>query len=370
MENQENFVEGTRSRNGWKKVKIIMAIISIIIFLIVGVVAGGVFYGYSSLQPVEAQDENIRFIVETGMNSKQIANRLEEEGLIRNQTSFTYYLKFKGEGQRFQAGEYEMKPGITIDDIIQKLNNGETVVDTIQFTIPEGYTLSQIADKLSQEELVNIDVLHELLLQPELFSSQSIKKIPEDENLKHVLEGYLFPETYEMKADSSEQEIIERMLLELDRKLKTLPENWEEQLETQGINFHEMMTIASLIEREVVVDEERKTVAGVIYNRIRDNSIKLEIDATVQYALEEPKERLLYEDLKIESPYNTYFVEGLPPGPIASPSILSIEAALYPEKTSYYYYVTKKDGSQEHLFSETYEGHLQNIKKSKQTAQN
>ncbi|WP_240903674.1 endolytic transglycosylase MltG [Chengkuizengella sediminis] len=370
MENQEEFVEENQPRKRWKKVKIVLSIISFIIFLIVGVVAGGAFYGYSSLQPVEAQDENIRFIVDAGMNSKQIAKRLENEGLIRNQTSFTYYLKFKGEGQRFQAGEYEMKPGITIDEIIQKFNNGETVVDTIQFTIPEGYTVSQIADKLSQEQLVNIDVLHELLLQPELFLSESIKNIPEDENLKHVLEGYLFPETYEMKADSSEQDIVERMLLELDRKLQTLPENWQDQLETQGISFHEMMTIASLIEREVVVNEERKTVAGVIYNRIRDNSIKLEIDATVQYALEEPKERLLYEDLEIESPYNTYYVEGLPPGPIASPSILSIEAALYPEETSYYYYVTKKDGSQEHLFAETYAGHLQNIEKSKQMAQN
>ncbi|MDP5272809.1 endolytic transglycosylase MltG [Chengkuizengella sp. 2205SS18-9] len=346
-----------------------MSILSILMFLIVGFIAGVVYYGYSSLQPVEAQDESIRFTVETGMNSKQIANRLEEEGLIRNQTSFTYYLKYKKEGQRFQAGDYEMQPGITIDEIIQKLNAGETVVNTIQFTIPEGYTLEQITDKLAGEQLINSDVFSELLLQPELFSSASIKNIPDDGNMKYILEGYLFPETYEMKEESNEQDIIERMLLELDKKLTSLPENWQEQLDVLGITFHEMMTIASLIEREVVVDEERKTVSGVIFNRIRDNGL-LQIDATVQYALDEPKERLLYEDLEIESPYNTYIVEGLPPGPIASPSILSIEAALYPEETSYYFYVTKKDGTQEHLFAETYSEHLSNIEKSKQMVQN
>jgi UPF0755 protein len=138
-------------------------------------------------------------------------------------------------------------------------------------------------------------------------------------------------------------------------------------LEEKKMTLHELLTIASLVEREVVIDEERALVAGVIYNRIEDGMM-LQIDATVQYSLDKPKERLYEKDLLIDSPYNTYKVEGLPPGPIASPSIASITAALYPEESDYLFYVTKKDGSQSHLFAKTYEEHLKNIEKSKQAA--
>jgi len=133
------------------------------------------------------------------------------------------------------------------------------------------------------------------------------------------------------------------------------------------MTFHDLLTIASLVEREVVVDEERALVAGVIYNRLEDG-MKLQIDATVQYSLDKPKQRLYEKDLLIDSPYNTYEVEGLPPGPIASPSLESIKAALYPEKSEYFFYVTKKDGSQTHLFAKTYKEHLRNIDKSNQSA--
>ncbi|MNI76190.1 putative aminodeoxychorismate lyase [compost metagenome] len=129
------------------------------------------------------------------------------------------------------------------------------------------------------------------------------------------------------------------------------------------------MTVASLVEREVVADNERALVAGVIYNRLAEG-MKLEIDATVQYLLGKPKERLMNSDLRsVDSPYNTYLYEGLPPGPIAAPSLKSIEAALEPESSEYLFYVTKKDGSGEHLFAKTYNEHLKNIKKSKAAAE-
>ncbi|MFS0839812.1 endolytic transglycosylase MltG [Paenibacillus sp. 1P03SA] len=193
--------------------------------------------------------------------------------------------------------------------------------------------------------------------------------IPADAKLKHKLEGYLFPDTYDIPKDATEQKLITLMVDQLDKRLQNLPADWKDKLKASGLTFHQMMTIASLIEREVVVDEERPLVASVIYNRLKIKQ-PLQIDATVQYALGKQKERLLESDLKIESPYNTYKNPGLPPGPIASPSLASIKAALYPAESKYFYYVTKKDGSQGHLFGETYAQHLANIEKSKQTEKN
>ncbi|UUZ86641.1 endolytic transglycosylase MltG [Paenibacillus sp. P26] len=181
------------------------------------------------------------------------------------------------------------------------------------------------------------------------------------------LEGYLFPETYEWKKDVTPDEIVESMTQELDKKLAELPKDWQSALKQRGLTFHQPLTVASLIEREVALEEERALVSGVIYNRLKQG-MPLQIDATVQYLFDKPKERLFEKDLQIESPYNTYLHPGLPPGPIASPSLASIQAALYPAGTKYLYYVTKKDGSKGHLFAETYEQHLKNIAESKKTA--
>mgnify|MGYP001465057710 CR=1 FL=1 len=319
----------------------------------------------NSLQPPEKSPEKVQFTIEKGMSSSDIAQVLEEKGLLRNATVFTYYLLYKNEGHRFQAGTYEMNPGLSLDEIIAKLNAGEVVKEeTIRFTIPEGYTVMQIADKLAQEGFVDKAKFLALTANPELFNAASLRHIPEDEPLKNKLEGYLFPETYELKKGSTEEDIIQRMTAELDEKLAELPEGWEKQLEQLGLNIHQLLTVASLIEREVVVDKERPIVAGIIYNRLTEN-MPLQIDATVQYALEEHKERLYYKDYyETDSPYNTYKITGLPPGPIASPGLESIRAALYPEETSYFYYVTKKDGSNEHLFAETLAEHEANIAKS------
>src|SRR5690606_27693089 len=183
------------------------------------------------------------------------------------------------------------------------------------------------------------------------------------EGLVYKLEGYLFPETYELPADSTANDIMFRLVRELGDKLARLPEGWETRLQETGRSFHELLTVGSRLER----DEERPIVASVIYNRLA-KKMNLEIDATVQYALGEHKERLLHEDLKVDSPYNTYLHAGLPPGPIASPGLKSIEAALYPAETKYLFYVTKKDGSGGHLFAETYNGHLRNIERSNETA--
>ncbi|AOZ91854.1 endolytic transglycosylase MltG [Paenibacillus crassostreae] len=342
-------------------------IICILLVLVMGVSAMVI---WNSLQPVENSDEIVEFTIESGMGTTQIAKLLQEKALIKNDIIFIAYLKYKDQGSRFQAGTYRITPGTNNDELIAMFNNGDVVKeDMIRFTIPEGFTVEQLINKLEEEGIVDGEVMLKLLDDPSTADAALVDTIPSgsDAELKHVLEGYLFPETYELKKGVTEEEIIKTMTAQLLKEINTI-ENFEQKLKDRDLTLHELLTIASLVEREVVVDHERSLVAGVIYNRLNEGQ-KLEIDATVQYALDQPKERLFYKDLEIESPYNTYLVEGLPPGPISNPSLASIEAALQPESTEYFYYVTKKDGSQEHLFGKTYKEHLKNIEKSKSTTQ-
>ncbi|GGA41556.1 aminodeoxychorismate lyase [Paenibacillus physcomitrellae] len=349
-----------------KGMRLVLAVVLVLI-----IAAGGAgAYVYWGLQPPAKSDQPVRFTIEPGTGTEAIADLLQDKGLIRNSLLFKLSLKYKSEGSRFQAGTYEMNPGATADQIIAKLNSGDVVPEEmIRFTIPEGFTVKQMADKLQEEGVANAETFLKLVKDPASggIESSLLEQIPADAKLMYRLEGYLFPETYELKKGSTEADMIQRMLEETSVKLEQIPD-FDAKLKANGYSLNQIMTIASLVEREVVVDKERPIVAGVIYNRLKQN-MKLEIDATVQYLLGKPKERLLNSDLrKVDSPYNSYLYEGLPPGPIAAPSLKSIEAALEPEKSDYLFYVTKKDGSQEHLFAATYQEHLANIKKSQAAA--
>ncbi|MCG7382862.1 endolytic transglycosylase MltG [Paenibacillus sp. ACRRY] len=337
----------------------------IIVLLIIVIAAGGAGAAvWNMMRPVEASADPVVFEIKSGSGTSQIADQLEQEGLVRSGLAFKGYLKWKKQGSSFMAGTYSMNPGVSYDEIISKLNSGEVVPEEmVKFTIPEGYTVLQMADKLSAEGVVDREEFIKLANDPSSFDVDIIKDIPVDEELRYVLEGYLFPETYELKKGSSTHDVMKRMLEEFQTKINTIPD-LESKLKARNLSLHELLTIASLVEREVVVDEERALVAGVIDNRIKQD-MKLEIDATVQYLLDKPKARLLFKDLKVQSPYNSYLNKGLPPGPIASPSLESIEAALAPEASDYLFYVTKKDGSSGHLFAKTYKEHQQNIAKSK-----
>lgn len=336
--------------------------------LLVLAVAGAAVYVWNGMQPVKKSDVLVEFTIERGMGTIQIAELLEEKALIKNDLIFMAYLKWKEQGSRFQAGNYVITPGTSNDDLIAMFNNGDVVKEEmVRFTIPEGYTVEQLANKLDKEGIVDGEVLLQLANQSSSADAAFIDMISTNSEMKHALEGYLFPETYELKKGITEADIIKTMTTQLLKKLNTI-NNWEQDLKERGLTLHELLTIASLVEREVVADHERSLVAGIIYNRLNKGQ-KLEIDATVQYALDQPKERLYYKDLEVKSPYNTYLIEGLPPGPICSPSLASIEAALHPESSEYFFYVTKKDGSQEHLFATTYKEHLSNIEKSKSMSQ-
>ncbi|TBL81857.1 endolytic transglycosylase MltG [Paenibacillus thalictri] len=332
---------------------------------VAGFLIGIGLYLANALKPMPEGGANVQFEILPGTGSAGIAKQLEKQGIIRNAAVFTYYLKYVGEGAKFQAGKYEMASGITAAQIIDKLNKGQTVKEeTFRLTVPEGFTLQQIADKVSAQTGIEAKTIMQAADQPDAYAAKSLQGIPNNPGIKHRLEGYLFPDTYEWKKDASVQEMIDRMTGELDSKLEQLPPDWPQVMKAKDLDFHQLLTVASLIEKEVVLDEERPLVASVIYNRL-GKKMNLQIDATIQYMLDKPKERLLEKDLQLESPYNTYLHAGLPPGPIASPSLNSIRAALYPDNTPFLFYVTKKDGSKGHLFAKTFDEHLKNNAASK-----
>lgn len=350
-----------KKKSGWK----IVLTVFLMIILLGAVAAGGAgYYVYRSLQPMAA-GEPVEVEIPPGTGSAAIAELLEEQGIIKSGTIYSAYLKYKQEGDRFQAGDYQLAPGMTLAEITGKLNRGDVIkAEMIRFTIPEGFTVQQIAEKLASEGVVNKESFLALANDPGQGAYEWVKGIPANAALRFRLEGYLFPETYEMKKESTEQAVLDRLLVEWEKKQKALPQGWEAQMEKLGLDFHGILTVASLVEREVAVDEERSLVAGVIYNRLKQK-MPLQIDATIQYLFDKPKERLFEKDLQTPSPYNTYLNAGLPPGPIASPGLSSIKSALFPEETKYLFYVTKKDGSGRHLFAETFEEHKKNNAASK-----
>jgi UPF0755 protein len=317
------------------------------------------------LEPVNPDDANSYSVIEVpqGANTENIANILYNEGLIQNQMAFRFYVRRYGLGQGFIAGRYRLSPSMSLEQIVIKMQAGDVYSETSWFTIPEGFSVEDIAARLEQNGLANSERFLDLARQPSqgLIDSFPFLNDVNDSRINYTLEGYLFPDTYEVDQQVSEAEIITLMVQQMDFVLNSL--DYIDRLSELGISLHDLLTIASLIEREAKVDHERALVASVIYNRLEIN-MRLQIDATIQYILEESKEFLLYEDLEILSPYNTYLNNGLPPGPIAAPGRESIRAALNPAASDYYFYNFKYDGTGEHYFSKTFEEHLANVAKA------
>ncbi|MBW6464734.1 MAG: endolytic transglycosylase MltG [Firmicutes bacterium] len=340
-------------------------IIWILIILLV-LTAGGAIALFSvyndMLEPVNPDaPESFRLVeIPQGANTEAIGELLFNEGLIQNKLAFRFYVRQRNLGQGFIAGLYNLSPTMDMEEIIAKIQSGEVYSETVWFTIPEGFTVEQIAARLDEAGLVSMESFLAICRNPSpgLLESFSFLKEVENPDIEFLLEGYLFPDTYEVYSNATEEDIISIMLNRLELILHEL--DYSSRMPSLNLSLHELLTIAALIEREARVDHERSTVASVIYNRLAIG-MRLQIDATIQYILEEPKEFLLYADLEIPSPYNTYLNNGLPPGPIAAPGKESIDAALNPDSTDYFYYNYKYDGTGEHYFSRTLEEHNQNV---------
>ncbi len=315
----------------------------------------------SQLLAVDSKNINkIKISIPTETSVATIAKILKEKKIIKNEFIFKLYVKYVNHEADLKAGEYKLSKSMNVQDIVNELVKGNAHVVSTRITIPEGFTVEQIADYLSAKGIIDKDKFLQLAKEGN-FQYDFLQQIPENKNINYKLEGYLFPDTYEIKNGATEKEIIKMMLSQFQKEWN---KDWDGQLTGKKITINQIITIASLIEREVAVDKERPIVAGVIYNRLKHNW-PLQIDATIQYIWGKPKTRLTYEDLKIENPYNTYLQFGLPPGPIANPGISSMKAAIFPEENDYYFYVTKKDSSKEHYFSKTFEEHIKNNFKSK-----
>lgn len=320
------------------------------ILVLIGILAlSGSYIVYNNLKgSVSENDENVKVDIPSGTSLKKAAAILKEHNLINNETVFLIYARLN-DLENIKSGEYSLSENQDTDEILRFLNKGSHE-SGIKVTIPEGFEIMNIADRLSEKGLID----REKFIEAAEDTSQFKDKY-EFLNSSDIvsLEGYLFPDTYYISEAEDEIEIIEMML---DRFNKVYTEqNLMGYVAENNITLNYLITMASIIEREAVINEERPVISGVFYNRL-EKGMPLQSCATVQYILKERKPVLSIKDTKIESPYNTYINKGLPPAPIASPGLNSITAAIDPVATDYIYFVAKGDGG--HEFSVTYDDHL------------
>ena len=338
---------GKRRNKVGSRRRLLISTIILIGIIIIAIAAVYTIYMGKESKPAEPGSKNyVTVTIPTGTGTEGIANILDENNIIDNTGVFKLLSKSRGYDGKYKAGQYSLSPGMSMEEIMKILVAGKA--ETIRFTIPEGYDIKRTTEKLSEEGLINAEAFAKEI-ETGKFSYEFLKGAPAGPNR---LEGFLFPETYEIFANANEHDIVDKMLYQFN---KVFTKEYYARAEELGMNVRDVITLASIIEREARVPEDRPVIASVFYNRLKIN-MPLQSCATVQYILGEQKPVLSIKDTKIESPYNTYLHPGLPPGPIASPGADSIKAALYPADTDYLYFLAKGDGS--HAFSSTYEQFL------------
>lgn len=299
----------------------------------------------------------VQLDIPEGAGTQRIAEILAEAGVIDNAAMFRLRARLDGIDGKLRPGIYDLSTGMEYDAVVDRLLAGPPI-EYVTLTIPEGFTVEQIAERVA--EVTGIPAEEFLALATDGIAAFAVEHPYVAEIETGTLEGYLFPKTYRIVEGSTATDVIEIMLDQFDTEIATVDLS---RATEAGLTLHEVVTLASMVEREARVADERPLVASVIYNRL-DRGMLLEIDATIEYVIKERKPRLLNRDLEIDSPYNTYKYPGLPPGPIASPGLASLEAAANPADTEYLYYVlTSEDGS--HTFTETYQEFLEAKERSR-----
>jgi UPF0755 protein len=270
-----------------------------------------------------------------------ISRQLEDEGIIRSSFKFAILAKLTGSVNQVRAGEYELSPSMLPREVLNKLVNGWVIQHML--TIPEGYNIYQIADTLDKEGLVKKQEFLAKAFDQDLISSLGFEG--------PSLEGYLFPDTYEFWRDMQTEDVLRKMTA---RFKKIYSQKYAEEAKGQGLSMRDVVTLASIIEKETGTPGERRLISAVFHNRLR-RGMPLQADPTVIYGIRDFNGNLTRKDLQTPTPYNTYIIKGLPPGPIACPGEAAIKAVLNPVKKRYLYFVSKNDGS--HYFSSTLEAH-------------
>lgn len=327
-----------------KKVLVIGAA-GLLIFVLTATIFFGVRQGY--------KPDKIRTVtIPEGASTKEIAYLLQGEKVIRDPLFFRFLTRISHMDNKLQAGDYEFPSGMSIMQVMTKIARGETV--TYYFTIPEGFTVEQIAALLAEKGLVD----RERFLQLARTGLPGFAFMNNNPAANYAVEGFLFPDTYNIPRGMKEEDILSMMLTKFNN---IVTEEVQEQAAGEGLDMSKLVTLASLVEREAKAPEERPVIAAVFLQRLHID-MPIQSCATIQYILGTPKKELSIQDTQIESAYNTYMHAGLPPGPIANPGLASIQAVLNPAQTDVLYFVAKPDGT--HIFSRTYEEHLQAIEQA------
>jgi|WetSurMetagenome_2_1015567.scaffolds.fasta_scaffold00881_12 UPF0755 protein len=288
--------------------------------------------------------------IRPGMNARSVAQLLAVQGIVADANRFYLLCWLRKAGQKLKAGEYAFLPLSTPDRILEQMVLGKAIIQRVTF--PEGSTVHDVARTLEERGLASSKEILRLVADRDFIKANGLSALS--------LEGYLFPETYFFQKTQGEVGMLKMMVGQFRRHL---PEGWEQQAAELGLSLPELVTMASMVEKEAVVDFERPMIAGVFYNRLT-KKMPLQSDPTAVYDLSGFSGPIAGSHLKRSSPYNTYRNPGLPIGPICNPGVKSLTAALYPEKVSYLYFVSNRDGT--HQFSETLEEHNKAVSRAQQ----
>ena len=332
----------TEKIGNWFTVKRAAAMALFLLIMIFGI-STIMFSDNSSTDSQKKQ--RVHFKIKEGMDAREIARILEQKGVIDSGFKFRMLAKLNGYEDQLKVGSYNFTTGMKYDEVFEKLLAGEP--ELVTFTIPEGFGVKDIAKRLAEIELVDQD---EFLKKAETFAPYDY--IEKRKNVFYYCEGFLFPDTYEVENNIEVDDILKIMAEDFDYRLT---KKMRTRAAEENMSIYDLITLASIVEKEVRYAEDRPIVAQVFFKRLKIG-MPLQTDASLQYLMDAPKEDVSIADTQMESPYNTYQHAGLPPGPIANPGLDAIEAVLNPANTDYLYFVADRSGHNH--YSYTYDEHL------------
>ncbi len=366
---EQTIINKPKAKKRPKKKRYIFLKILILILICIIVFMTSALYGYRYIvegivqsEKVLTEQDGFVFTIPSGSRTTDIANKLKDEGFIKNTFIYRIMSKFLGFDNAYKAGKFIITKDMNYYALMVRLSGEPLKNPTVDIMIPEGKTLLETAEILESQGYIDkgkfLNIASKTLSQ-----YQFLEGLEATESRKYPLEGYLYPDTYKMDEGWTEEDLIKRMLDEFNR---VFTQEYYDRAKELGMTVDEVVTLASLIEMEALYPADFKKISSVFHNRLKSEDLQLlQSDATVQYArVYEGLGRItsvLEKDLQIDHPYNTYIHKGLPPGPICSPRKDAIEAALYPEKTDYYYFFAAPDGT--NIYNKTYEKHLADQKK-------
>ncbi len=319
------------------------------ICLCISIAAAVAMYWMASFikTPAAESSQPVTFTVLSGEHLSTITQHLKDQQLIINPIAFMVYVRLEKKETRIKAGEYEMNTGMSPETILKILTSGKHKL--YRFTVPEGFNIQDIAMRAQASGLCSQQHFLSLCNDLEFINQLEIPGMS--------LEGYLFPDTYFFSRETDCKTLIKKMVATFKKRFK---DQWKAQAETLGFSTHEIVILASIIEKETGNGKERPLISSVFHNRLKRN-MRLESDPTVIYGVSDYHGRIRYKHLRRVTPYNTYQIDGLPAGPIANPGVQSLKAALYPEKTDFLFFVSKNDTT--HEFSTNLKDHNKAVKK-------